>query len=463
MKRRVRVSGLAAALCLSLVAVPQAAFAATGDDLPFATAVFRATHNSYSGNIAGSRGSLTQQLDAGVRFVELDVWSGDYASAGDFRIGHGSPGDQVDHAGNPAGDQLRPWLGTVASWSGGHPSAAPITLMLDLKDDVSSRSSAATGNLGALNEEIQDVLGARLVRPAGPLPAIGSLRGKVLSLLSGNATARTAYKRDTGSNPAVAINASGQVVEVHDNGSGALFYWTGRYGADGQLTWLRHGRYDTGKTPAVALNPAGALLEVHQAPSGANLWSRTGQLGATGEITWSVPVKYDTGALPSIAFTDAAGTAFREIHKSQGSAQEWEWTGTFSNGTAGWGGHGKTPDARLPTTSAAAGERTVSVTGGTLTATTDRAAATRIRYPQIAYVEYQPGDNAELKDGALFWAAAATNKAFIVAARQAGVSARAWDFDSASLATEPPASYPATNTPYASWYQELLDRPDAVS
>jgi hypothetical protein len=165
----------------------------------------------------------------------------------------------------------------------------------------------------------------------------------VVTLLSGNATARTGYKRDTGANPAVAVNPSGQVVEVH------------------------------------------------QAGSGSNLWSRVGHL-------------------------DAAG-------------------------------------------------RTVNVltSGGTLSVATDRTAAARIRFPQAAFVEYQPGDSAELEDGSLFRAATASNKSFIVSARQAGVSARGWDFDSASLATDLIASYPATNNPGAAWYLSMLNRPDVVS
>jgi hypothetical protein len=81
----------------------------------------------------------------------------------------------------------------------------------------------------------------------------------------------------------------------------------------------------------------------------------------------------------------------------------------------------------------------------------------------LTFVEYQAGDSAELKTGSLFWAATASNKSFIVSARQAGVSARGWDFDSASLATDPLANYPATNTPGAAWYQTMLNRPDAVS
>jgi hypothetical protein len=467
---RVRATALAAAalLVLAPIGAPPAAYAASGDDLPFASAVFRATHNSYSGNIGGARGSIWQQLDAGVRYVEFDVWSGSYASSGDYQIGHGSAGDQVDHTGgNPAGNQLRAWLTTVGTWSAAHPAAAPITVMLDLKDDLTTRASYATGNFGALNQEIGDVLGARLLRAAdthGPLGSIGALRGKVLVLLSGSASARTGYLRDTGTSPAIAINGKGQVVEVHDNGSGDLWYWTGQYGSDGRLTWLRHGKYDTGKSAAVALNDTGTLVEVHQAPTGNNLWSHVGHLDAAGEITWSPSAKYDTGALPTVAFTDPGGPAVREIHKSPSNSQNWGWTGTAGATAVTWTTHATTADSRFPTTTSTASGRTVSVAGsGTLTATTDRAPADRIRFPQVAFVEYQAGDSAELKDGALFWAATASSKSFILSARQAGVSARGWDFDSASLATDPLANFPATNNPNAAWYQSMVNQAGAVA
>ncbi len=451
----------------TLIALPAPAHAASTDDLPFASAVSRATHNSYSGTISGARGSIVHQLDSGVRFVEFDVWSGDYASAGDYRIGHNSAGNQVDHTGgNPAGDHLRDWLTAVSTWSAAHPSASPVTVLLDLKDDPTARTSYATGNLAALNQEISDVFGTRLVRAldtSGALPTVGSLRGRVVTVLSGNATARTGYKRETGSNPAVAINAAGKVVEVHDNGSGVLWYWTGTYGTDGKLTWQRHGKYDTGKNPAVALNNDGTLVEVHQAPSNNNLWARAGHLGETGEITWSAAAKYDTGVLPSVAFTDPATSSFREIHQSQGNTQNWDWKGTAGASTITWGAHATTSDARFPTTTATSSGRTVKVSAGTLTATTDRAPAARIRFPQLSFVEYQSGDSAELKDGALFWAAPASNKSFITSARQSGVTARGWDFDSAALATDPLANFPATNSPDADWYKTLLTRPDAVA
>lgn len=65
--------GSTAAIALTEGIGGAATTALPGDDLPFASATFRATHNSYSGNLGGTRGSIVSQLDAGVRFLELDI------------------------------------------------------------------------------------------------------------------------------------------------------------------------------------------------------------------------------------------------------------------------------------------------------------------------------------------------------------------------------------------------------
>ena len=442
-------------------------------DVPFASAIFRATHNSYSGNVDGAKNSITYQLDHGVRFVEFDIHDNGYDTARDYGIGHDSPGNLVDHTGNPASNALRDWLGVVASWSGAHPAAAPIVVMVDLKDNLTDNPSFAAGNLTALDQELSTAFGTKLVRardyPNG-LPSVDSLRGRVLTVISGDAQSRTEYSRDVGYNPAVAMNSHGQVVEVHDSGAGVLWYWTGTYGADGRITWSRHGRYDSGQTPAVALNDSGQLVEVHQSQNNSGLWYHTGTLGADGEITWSASKQYDSGALPTVAFTDATGTTLREIHRSQGNSQNWQWRGVLSGSGVTWSGNATTSDARYDKTVTAQGSSRVSVWTGadgatsaqTLRYTTDRVTGDRIRYQQTAFDEFQEGDSAELKQGALFYAAPATSGSFIVSARQAGRIVRGWDFDSASRATTPLANYPATNHPWDAWYETLVAQAGAV-
>lgn len=453
------------ALVTAAALTPATAHAASP---PFTESVFRATHNSYSGDVDGAKSSLTHQLDHGIRFLEFDVHDNGYATTHDYAVGHDSPGDAVDHSGgNPASNNLRDWLTTVNTWSAAHPAAAPIVVMLDLKDDLTDNPSYAAGNLTAVNQELESVFGGRLLRakdyPAGQ-PSVDALRGRVLPLLSGDGKSRAEYKRDVGYHPAVALNGRGQVVEVHDSGAGALWYWTGTYGADGRVTWLRHGKYDSGQTPAVALNDNGDLVEVHQSQSATTLWYHVGKLGADGEITWQASHQYDNGVLPTVAFTDPAGTRLREIHRSQSSSQNWDWDGVLSGTTVSWTGNAKTSDPRFAKATATSGTARVRVWTGadgptpaqTLRVDTDRVAGDRIRYRQVAFDEFQKGDSAELQQGALFYGAPATESAFITSARQAGKLVRGWDFDSASEATTPLANYPATNHPYDAWYQTLL-------
>jgi hypothetical protein len=452
-----------------------AAAPAAATDVPFASAVFRATHNSYSGDVDGAKHSITYQLDHGVRFLEFDIHDNGYGTSHDYAIGHSGPGNLVDHAGNPSSNALRDWLNVVASWSNAHPTHAPLVVMLDIKDNLTDNPSFAAGNLAAVNQELAGAFGSSLALskdyPAG-LPSIDSLRGRVLTLLSGDGTSRTEYRRDVGYNPAVAINSHGQIVEVHDSGNGTLWYWTGTYGADGRVTWSRHGQFDTGQTPAVALNDNGWLVEVHQSEHDSSLWYHAGHLGADGEITWSPSKKYDSGVLPTVGFTDPAGTAVREIHQSQGNSQNWNWHGVLdtSNSTVTWSGNAKTADARYNKTTSASGGASVSVYTGadgptpaqTVRYSTGKVTGDRIRYQQVAFDEYQDGDSAELQQGALFYAAPATSASFITSARQAGHIVRGWDFDSADRATNPLANYPATNHPWDAWYQSLLDQAGAV-
>ena len=217
---------------------------------PFASTHFRATHNSYSGNVSGSKGSITQQLDAGVRFIEFDIQDNDYTTNGDYSLGHLVIGDEVDHSGgNPASNLLSDWLAVVNAWSAAHPTAAPIAVMVDLKDDItdSNNINFAQGNPSALNQKFLNAFGSRLFwgNGAQSLPDVSTLHGKILPVMSGDGTTRSSYGRDGGNNPAIAHNNMGQVVEVHDSGGGDLWYWSGQV-QSGKVAWLRHGKYGTG-------------------------------------------------------------------------------------------------------------------------------------------------------------------------------------------------------------------------
>lgn len=461
----------AAALGVLSPLTPPAASA----DQPFASSVFLATHNSFSGNLAGGvRCSLQFQLEHDVRFVELDIWEDGFATNHDFSIGHEGVGNDVDHFSNPASNLLWDWLSVVRTWSDTHPGHTPLVVMLDLKTDLTNNNSFAAGNLTALNEELQNAFGSKLLRPAEyAAQSVDALRGRILTLLSGNSTSRTEYRADVGDHPAVALNGNGQLVEVHNSPDGtSLWYWTGSYGPDGRVTWLRHGRYDSGTTPAVALNDNGWLVEVHKSQGSDTLWYHVGWLGGDGEISWGASHQYDNGVTPTVVFTNPWGATVREVHRSQNNSQNWTWNGSVntSSWTVGWSGNAKTSDPLYDKSFAGRGSAWVSVWTGadgptpanTLRYSTDRVGADRIRYQQIAFDEYQEGEGALLQQDALFYGAPATSRSFIVAARQSGHLVRGWDFDSASLATSPLASYPASNNPWTSWYQDMVNQAGAV-
>lgn len=195
-----------------------------------------------------------------MRFVEFDVHAPD---GGDYRVGHTFPGHELWRSGeNPRSELLSEWLSVIAEWVRSHPTAAPITVGLDMKSGLSSSHSAKDGGFAKLNKLLQDVFsGGMLVSPeqfkelgegqgeAGP--TVDSLRGRVLVVLSGHERSRYLYGWDIGSNPAIAMNEGGWVVEVHNSTTWPswrheLWYWTGRRQTDGRIKWHHHGRYDAG-------------------------------------------------------------------------------------------------------------------------------------------------------------------------------------------------------------------------
>ena len=100
---------------------------------------FAATHNSYSGK---DRGSLSDQLAAGIRCVELDFHDNGYEDFRDYRVGHMGPGAEVAAGhGNPLSPLLKDWLGAVSQWSLAHKGHTPITVVLDSKDDLTDNDA----------------------------------------------------------------------------------------------------------------------------------------------------------------------------------------------------------------------------------------------------------------------------------------------------------------------------------
>lgn len=187
---------------LRLVSVTAGAlFAACGNDDPSETYdqfVYAATHNSYSGE---TRGSIAEQLDAGVRFIELDVWDDRFEEDGDLHLGHDSIGHEVaTGAGNPDGTRLGDWLALIDDWSRAHRGHAPLVVALDLKSDVRTRE-AGGADLEAIDAMLLQRFGDRILSPEAvdPLwPSLESLRGRVLVMLSGHQPSRDVYRQRAG-------------------------------------------------------------------------------------------------------------------------------------------------------------------------------------------------------------------------------------------------------------------------
>lgn len=461
-------------------------------EIPYRNAVFRSSHNSYSG---GSRRSIEEQLNAGVRFIEFDIHAAGFADNGDFRLGHNAPGLEVSHDGtNPKSILLSDWLRLVEQWSARNPTHAPITLGLDMKDNLSDVREAAHGNVGALNEIIVNVLGTKLVRPSqfetkgrlGQGPTVNQLRGRILVVLSGDLDSRLFYRWDVGARPAVAMNSLGWIVEVHDSGIGRLgsmfsrfqnlWYWTGRRTTDGHITWLRHGKYDSGVDPAVTINDNNDIVEVHKSGSRDTLWCRYGKLGDNGDIRWSPPVKYDAGIQPTVRFADLGSSDLREIHASQQHPNEfWDWRGKidFHTGSVTWGAHGRTSDSPYSKESTEAGAVSLTVSAassssavpvpGTLRYSTSDGRQGRIRHEQFAFVEFQQNNNPALvDDGTFFHANRASAREWVTLQRHAGFSVRQWGFNNLEYAINPPANFPATDNPFEKWYLDYTDSIGAI-
>jgi hypothetical protein len=108
----------------------------------FTDANFRATHNSYSGNLYliydnGHRGSIEQQLDLGVRYLELDLL-GKYGNH-DFQLGHFELLTAIDYShGNPSSDKLSDWIRVINDWSDANHGHAPILIAIETKNEFTA-------------------------------------------------------------------------------------------------------------------------------------------------------------------------------------------------------------------------------------------------------------------------------------------------------------------------------------
>jgi len=282
---------------------------------------FRTTHNSYSGD---RRGSIPMQLGRGIRCLELDFHDNGYGEIGDFRIGHLKPGSEVVLGnGNPNTLLVRDWLGAIATWSNGNFGHAPIAVVLDAKDDLTDNDDG--GDLEDFNQTLEGAFGGTLFTRdeydrAGAWPDLEELRDRVLCILSGSGSTRTAYRWGFGTAPAIAVNEGGTMAIAYRSSAGDLNCWTGTAeGAPPTVRWLRKITYGLGNLglsqPAIVLNDDGWIVAVHrfQRPGfqGPLLESKLGRVQEDHRIKWFDAQVFAQGSSPSLRME---GDEVREIH-----------------------------------------------------------------------------------------------------------------------------------------------------
>ena len=436
----------------------------------YAESVFRATHNSYSGD---GRGSIRAQLEGGVRCIELDVINAAYRRYG-YRIGHGIAGLEVAKGkGNPDDLALESWLGTISSWCTDNRGHDPVTVLLDPKGDLTEPDSFADGNLAALNHVIDKAFGPRLYRAEtlrhdDAWPSLGDLADRVICVLSGNVASRRGYVSDGGREPAVALDDQGRVVEIHSSGQGHVWYWSGRRSGEG-VAWQRHGLIGAGRSPAVAIASDGRIVAVHGG-GGAELSYRLGTFEDDAlEVRWQAARKAAPAAAglpsPTVRMLDARRLRITYEAERGRLARE----GTLSGDTVTWDSAQPTPaspaDAAWSASHARNGAAEVTVMAvpnqrsddAQLVYGTEALDGAPIAYEQLLFVEGQwiPDDGTDdIAHGRRFVATAASPSAEkqTKAWRERGKVVRLWGFGEGDTGTKTVPNFPATDHPGAGWY-----------
>lgn len=166
-----------------------------------------------------------------------------------------------------------------------------------------------------------------------------------------------------GIDPDVAIADNGTVVQVHDSGSGCLWYKVGRVRGP-IVVWGKGYDYDDGKQPSIAFTGDSIIVEVHRSSSDNGLWYHVGKVQLTsdanvGEVDWGPSVQFDntTPDDPAVAIY---GTTVVVVYSSDGSLHyqigalnvQDQNQGQNTNGTITWNSPkyyatGATPDVAI--------------------------------------------------------------------------------------------------------------------
>jgi hypothetical protein len=424
---------------------------------------FRATHNSYSG---GARGTIVEQLRGGVRFLELDVHAKGFETLGDFRVGHLKPGSEVSlGGGNPDTIMLADWLATIARWSNENVHA-PITLVLDSKDDLIGPDCGAPEDL---NKALEAAFGAELYTRderdrAGAWPETPDLRNRVVCVLSGNGNTRASYRWTFGTDPALSVNARGDVVLVYRSTAGDLNCYLGAMTAEGAIDWQHKSTYCFSRMPlsrpVASVNDEGWIVAAHQFEPpegfvGSRLESILGRITEGRRVTWFGTDVFAQGGAP---WLELKGREVRAVHAVTGGFRRVTGSLDTRRRDVEWG-KGRKVQAPPPPSDRAVWQgttyRCAIDADGAVVCGPEGGELLPVRFRQVAFVEEQKGDRRESIRDAFFFAADAKAGPALEAARQRGQVVRAWGFEESDVPGVAQAA--ATDEPRAAWYERFTN------
>jgi hypothetical protein len=145
--------------------------------------------------------------------------------------------------------------------------------------------------------------------------------------------------------PSVAITENSSVIVVFDTGTLRLRYITGTLNPTGPVDQainivVPDTQYDTGRTPQVSVNASGTLIEVHQNNlSDCKLFYRIGYVYPetnAPNIAWrSEAIQYEIGNTPRVSLDDQS--IFVEVHREKSGSNIHYRRGTISNNQASFG------------------------------------------------------------------------------------------------------------------------------
>ncbi|NHI93989.1 MAG: hypothetical protein EAX96_15985 [Candidatus Lokiarchaeota archaeon] len=161
----------------------------------FNKAIFKSSHNSYSGDLCGRKGSIQEQLNNGILGIELDIYG-----LKNFQIGHKAPGHEVDLRGIKCLDSemkfsLHNWLEPIKQWSDENQNLhPPITLFLDIRLII---EHSIYYDYEELNNVVKKIFNDSIFSPRdlnnSDWPDVNKLRGKIIIVLTGEKGVKWRY------------------------------------------------------------------------------------------------------------------------------------------------------------------------------------------------------------------------------------------------------------------------------